>query len=126
MGKRDGVWRRRTEGQWTFVVGEPGLGRPSPIAPRLQQWQSEMAAQIPTSRRRVALTAAIGLIAIVLPVGSADGSAHHTKAFHPVTKTERSLIFRPRHLDGVPVDDDGDAVADLERVDIVAERRHCA
>jgi hypothetical protein len=69
----------------------------------LQQWQSEMPAQIPTSRRRVAFTIAIGLIAMVLPVAAADGSAHHTKAFHPVTKTERSLIFRPRHLDGASV-----------------------
>jgi hypothetical protein len=62
-----------------------------------------MSALISTLGRPVAATAAIGLIALTIPVASARASADHTKAFHPVTKTERSLIFRPRHLDGSAV-----------------------
>jgi hypothetical protein len=62
-----------------------------------------MSALIPTLRRRLGVIAAIGVIAMVAPVAFARASTHHTEAFHPVTKTERSLIFRPRHLDGAAV-----------------------
>jgi Polysaccharide lyase len=48
----------------------------------------------------VALAALLALCALAGPASGAQGSDQETKAFKPVQRTARALVFQPRHVEG--------------------------